>query len=108
VPAGYALGYAPSEHRRGHGESCVKLGLRQAWNARCQSGHSAMKRAAAAQTTGPARANELWTEVDHALVDRAVLVPTVSPRYPVFVSDRVGNYQSHPLWGTLLDQLWVK
>jgi YVTN family beta-propeller protein len=67
-----------------------------------------MKRAAAAQTTDPARANDLWAEVDHALVDRAVVVPTISPRYPVFVSDRVGNYQSHPLWGTLLDQLWVK
>jgi peptide/nickel transport system substrate-binding protein len=67
-----------------------------------------MRRAAAAQKTDPSRANELWAEVDHALVDRAVVIPTVSPRFPVFVSDRVGNYQSHPLWGTLLDQLWVK
>jgi YVTN family beta-propeller protein len=67
-----------------------------------------MNRAAAAQTTDPARANELWAEIDHALVHRAVVVPTISPRYSVFVSDRVGNYQSHPLWGTLLDQLWVR
>jgi YVTN family beta-propeller protein len=75
----------------------------------CSRGIDArMKRAAAAQTTDRARANELWADVDHALVRRAVVVPTVSPRYPVFVSDRVGNYQSHPLWGTLLDQLWVK
>jgi hypothetical protein len=26
----------------------------------------------------------------------------------VFVSKRVGNYQFHPQWGLLLDQLWVK
>jgi hypothetical protein len=24
------------------------------------------------------------------------------------VSRRVGNYQYHPLWFTLLDQLWVR
>jgi hypothetical protein len=24
------------------------------------------------------------------------------------VSERVGNYQYHPLWGTLIDQLWVR
>ena len=24
-----------------------------------------------------------------------------------FVSELVGNYQRHPQWGTLLDQLWV-
>ena len=27
---------------------------------------------------------------------------------PVLLSERVGNYQDHPLWGTLFDQLWVK
>jgi peptide/nickel transport system substrate-binding protein len=67
-----------------------------------------IRRAAAAQTSDPARANELWADVDHALVDRAAAVPTVNVRDRVFVSARVGNYQSHPLWGTLLDQLWVK
>jgi hypothetical protein len=25
-----------------------------------------------------------------------------------FISARVGNYQFHPQWGLLLDQLWVK
>jgi ABC-type transport system substrate-binding protein len=67
-----------------------------------------MRRAAAAQTSDPARANQLWADVDHALVDRAAAVPGSNPRNRVFVSARVGNYQSHPLWETLLDQLWVK
>jgi len=25
-----------------------------------------------------------------------------------YVSQRVGNYEFHPQWGLLLDQLWVK
>jgi hypothetical protein len=24
------------------------------------------------------------------------------------VSKRVGNFQHHPMWGTLLEQLWVR
>ncbi|MBD0328918.1 MAG: hypothetical protein ICV64_02290 [Thermoleophilia bacterium] len=46
--------------------------------------------------------------MDRALVDRAPVVPVSSVRNRVFVSERVGNVQAHPLWGTLLDQLWVK
>jgi peptide/nickel transport system substrate-binding protein len=67
-----------------------------------------MRRAAALQASDPARANELWADVDRALTDRAVAVFTSSMRNVVFVSERVGNYQSHPQSGTLLDQLWVK
>lgn len=67
-----------------------------------------MKQAASLQASDPVRANELWAEVDHALVDRAVVVPWGSPRDKVLLSERVGNYQHHPLWGTLWDQLWVK
>jgi hypothetical protein len=36
------------------------------------------------------------------------VVPTVTVPYGAYVSDRVGNYQSHLLGGTLLDQLWVE
>jgi YVTN family beta-propeller protein len=79
------------------------------WTEFCDRGIDAeMSRAAAAQTTDAARANELWADVDRALVDQAVVVPFANPRNRAFVSDRVGNFQSHPLWDTLLDQLWVK
>jgi peptide/nickel transport system substrate-binding protein len=67
-----------------------------------------MKEAAALEASDPVRADELWAKVDRALVDRAVTVPWSNPRNRVLVSKRVGNVQSHPLWGTLLDQLWVK
>lgn len=67
-----------------------------------------MKEATALQAEDPVRANGLWAEVDRELVDQAVAVSWGSPHERVLVSERVGNYQNHPLWGTLLDQLWVK
>jgi hypothetical protein len=35
-------------------------------------------------------------------------VPLYNPRALVVVSARVGNYQFHPLWQLLIDQLWVR
>jgi YVTN family beta-propeller protein len=67
-----------------------------------------MKEATALQTSDPVRANELWAEIDRAIVNQAVAVPFGSVRTRILVSERVGNHQSHPNWGTLLDQLWVK
>ena len=67
-----------------------------------------IKEAVALQASDPVRANELWAEVDRTLVDQAVALSWGSPRGIALVSERVGNYQNHPLWGTLLDQLWVK
>jgi YVTN family beta-propeller protein len=69
---------------------------------------SKIKKAGALQLSDFARANKLSAEVDRALVDEAVALPWANPPNRVLVSDRVGNYQSHPLWGTLLDQLWVR
>jgi peptide/nickel transport system substrate-binding protein len=60
------------------------------------------------QQTDPAAANELWARVDRMIVDRAAVVPMYNLRDVQLVSQRVGNYQYHPLWFTLLDQLWVR
>ena len=49
-----------------------------------------------------------WQRVYARLADAAPIVPLVNRRMIVLVSKRVGNYQHHPLWGTLLDQLWVR
>jgi peptide/nickel transport system substrate-binding protein len=67
-----------------------------------------IEEATAAQSTDPARAARLWTQIDRMVVDQAVAVPWANPRNTALVSKRDGNYQSHPLLGTLLDQLWVK
>jgi peptide/nickel transport system substrate-binding protein len=60
------------------------------------------------RTSRPEAANRLWARIDREIVGRAPWLPTVNLRTIDFVSKRVGNYQFHPQWGLLLDQLWVK
>lgn len=67
-----------------------------------------IERALQLQQTDAFAANELWARIDRMIVDRAPLVPLYNARAAVFVSARVGNYQYHPMWFTLLDQLWVR
>ena len=31
-----------------------------------------------------------------------------TPRQIRFIGERVGNYQYHPIWWALLDQMWVR
>jgi len=42
------------------------------------------------------------------VTDEAPWVPLVTQQRVEVVSSRVGNYQRHPQWGTLLSQLWVQ
>ncbi len=67
----------------------------------------AMDRASALQIDDPAAAAAAWTDIEHRLVDDAPLVPLVVRLESGLVSERTGNYQNHPEWGALLDQLWV-
>jgi peptide/nickel transport system substrate-binding protein len=67
-----------------------------------------IERAVELQQTDPARANELWAQIDRMILDRAPVVPMYDLRTVQLVSSRVGNYQYHPLWDVLLDQLWVR
>jgi YVTN family beta-propeller protein len=64
--------------------------------------------AAAAQIVDPARGLALWARADRAIADHAPVVFLDNPRSLVLVSKRVGNYQSHPQFGVLLDQLWLR
>lgn len=59
-------------------------------------------------TTDPYTANRFWAKIDHAIVDRAPVVPLITHKSLDFVSERVGNYESDPFSGLLLDQLWVR
>jgi peptide/nickel transport system substrate-binding protein len=65
-------------------------------------------RAAALQAREPAAAGELWSRIDHELVDRAPWVPVYNSRTVTVLGPRVGNYKYHPFWNLLLDQLWVR
>jgi hypothetical protein len=53
-------------------------------------------------------AAKLRAEVDRDATNLAALVATYTTRNVDLVSKRVGNYQHHPLFGVLLDQLWVR
>jgi YVTN family beta-propeller protein len=67
-----------------------------------------IKQAQSLETSDPKASSERWAAVDRDLTDAA---PWLSFTNGVFVevkSQRVGNYQTSPLWGTLLDQLWVR
>ncbi len=67
-----------------------------------------MDQALALQATDPAAADELWARIDRAVTDEAPWVGYATPASVRFLSDRVGNFQHHPVWGVLLDQLWVR
>ena len=67
-----------------------------------------IRRALRLQERDPAAANESWAALDRDLTDRAPWLFLYTPYSADFVSKRVGNYQHHPLWGTILEQLWVR
>jgi YVTN family beta-propeller protein len=50
----------------------------------------------------------LAARIDHAIVDRAPIVPLYTPRLPDLTSARVGNYQASPFGYPLFDQMWVR
>ena len=56
----------------------------------------------------PRAAATIWATVDREITDLAPWVPLVSLRFADFTSARVGDYQYNPIWGILLDQLWVR
>jgi peptide/nickel transport system substrate-binding protein len=66
------------------------------------------RHAYALQLRAPAAAVGRWSAVDRELVDEAPWVPLYNPRDLTALSARVGNYQFHPYWSLLIDQLWVR
>ena len=62
----------------------------------------------AAMSARGADADELWHRAYRHLARSAPAAPLVNRRGAVFVSERLGNYQHHPLFGVLLDQVWVR
>jgi peptide/nickel transport system substrate-binding protein len=64
--------------------------------------------ASAVQAQDPPAAHALWRQIERELLAQAPMVPTYNRKNVDFVGKRVGNYQFHPQWGTLLDQLWVR
>ena len=55
-----------------------------------------------------AEADARWKDVYRMLDNAAPYVALVHRRSVTLVSERVGNYQHHPLFGPLYDQMWVR
>lgn len=66
------------------------------------------RRARRAQTIDPGEGAVLWSRLERAVVDLAPMVAFANPNAVDFVSERLGNYRSSPMYGLLLDQVWVK
>jgi len=56
----------------------------------------------------PAAAASRWTAINRELADEAPWVSLYNPLDLTVLSPRVGNYQFHPYWDLLIDQLWVR
>jgi peptide/nickel transport system substrate-binding protein len=67
-----------------------------------------MQQLSALATHDPQRASEGWATFDQDVTSRAFIIPIASSRVIDFVSKRVGNFQYHPVFGLLLDQVWVR
>jgi peptide/nickel transport system substrate-binding protein len=66
------------------------------------------QRALTAQPGDPTAAASRWAAIDRELTDQAPWVPLYNPRDLTLLSSRAGNYQYHPYWNVLIDQLWVR
>jgi YVTN family beta-propeller protein len=67
-----------------------------------------MRRALSLEATDPRRAAIAWADVDRRVADAGAALPLVTPREVELVSSRVRNYQFHPIWGFLADQVWLR
>jgi YVTN family beta-propeller protein len=66
------------------------------------------EQALALEAAAPVAAANRWAAIDHELVDQAPWASLYTPRDLTVLSARTGNYQFHPYWGLLIDQLWVR
>jgi ABC-type transport system substrate-binding protein/DNA-binding SARP family transcriptional activator len=67
-----------------------------------------VQRARALQAPQPGASSRIWAQVDHELTDQAAWLPLYTPQIPAALSAHVGDYEYHPFWRLLLDQLWVR
>jgi peptide/nickel transport system substrate-binding protein len=67
-----------------------------------------MRKTKTLEPTDPRAANAQWSRIEHELVDDAAWIPYSNGKELDLVSKRVGNFQYHPEWTVLFDQLWVR
>jgi peptide/nickel transport system substrate-binding protein len=63
--------------------------------------------AEAAGSSDPAKASQLWTEIDHMDTNEAPWVDLYNPKQIDFLAKNVHGYEWNPQWYILIDQLWL-
>ena len=64
--------------------------------------------AESAEIRDPAAAATAWATAERYLADQAPMVPLYVLGSPGLASRRVGNYETNPWIGALIDEMWVK
>jgi len=64
--------------------------------------------ALSAESRDPGAAAVRWAAIDRNIVDQAPWASLYNPRVLTVLAAKVGNYQFHPYWDLLIDQLWVR
>jgi len=59
------------------------------------------------ESRDPGMAAVRWAAIDREIVNQAPWVSLYNSRNLTLLSTRPGNYQYHPYWNLLIDQLWV-
>jgi ABC-type transport system substrate-binding protein/DNA-binding SARP family transcriptional activator len=67
-----------------------------------------IQHASALEASDPGAASQAWSAIDRQLTDQAPWLAMYNPRLNIATSSSLGNYQYHPFYGLLLDQLWVR
>lgn len=67
-----------------------------------------MNEADASKVSDPSASAAKWAYVDRLVTDDAPWVPFASLRFADLISARARNYEYSPVWGLLVDQLWIR
>jgi peptide/nickel transport system substrate-binding protein len=67
-----------------------------------------MRKATRLATIDPQQSHELWSQIEHDLVDQAPWVPLINMQFVTVVSQDVSNYLFSAAGGPLIDQMWVR
>jgi ABC-type transport system substrate-binding protein len=67
-----------------------------------------LRRAQDLAATDAAASARLWSSIDRRVVDASPWVAYLNATGLELTSKRVANYQRHPQFGVLIDQLWVR
>jgi peptide/nickel transport system substrate-binding protein len=74
----------------------------------CNQGiQSQINQAESAETTNPAQAASIWTNVDREMTQQAPWVDMFNPKQIDFLSKNVHGYEWNPQWYILIDRLWL-